>query len=178
MADDDNFDIDIYGDDVPEDNASAQGAGNELNFDDDYNDVPQTGHNGAQENTAVKEEVPQNVKQEHIKQEDKVMSNSNNPSTPLPQREKQQISSTSGSTQYQQVPPRAERIPQGTKRKGADEADHRPTDPGATTALKITDLHWSTNEEDIRGWANQETCEDELKSITFHEHKVNGRSKG
>lgn len=56
--------------------------------------------------------------------------------------------------------------------------DERPIDPGATTALLISDLHWWITEDDIRGWANQAACEDELKDVTFSEHKVNGKSKG
>jgi len=66
--------------------------------------------------------------------------------------------------------------PQGTKRK--ETLDERPLDPGATPALLISDLNWWTTEDDIRGWANQAGCEDELKEITFSEHKVNGKSKG
>lgn len=65
---------------------------------------------------------------------------------------------------------------QGLKRK--DGADDRHVDPGATTALFVTDLHWWVNDDDMRGWANQSQCEDELEEITFSEHKVNGKSKG
>lgn len=56
--------------------------------------------------------------------------------------------------------------------------DDRPYDAGATSALYIADLHWWTTDDDIRGWVNQCDCEDELKDITFSEHKVNGKSKG
>jgi hypothetical protein len=62
------------------------------------------------------------------------------------------------------------------KRKQGD--DDRPIDPGASSALLISDLHWWTNEDDVRGWANQSRCEDELVDVTFNEHKVNGKSKG
>ena len=65
---------------------------------------------------------------------------------------------------------------QGVKRKGT--SDERPVDPNATAAVLISDLHWWTTEDDIRGWANQAGCEDELKEVTFSEHKVNGKSKG
>lgn len=65
---------------------------------------------------------------------------------------------------------------QGLKRK--DGADDRYVDPGATTALFVSELHWWVNDDDIRGWANQAQCEDELEEITFSEHKVNGKSKG
>jgi len=65
---------------------------------------------------------------------------------------------------------------QGVKRKGG--SDDRPIDPGATTALLISELHWYNTDDDIRGWVNQAQVEDELKDITFSEHKVNGKSKG
>ena len=42
----------------------------------------------------------------------------------------------------------------------------------------INDVNWWISEEDIRGWANQSGCEDELVEVTFNEHKVNGKSKG
>ncbi|KAE8147804.1 hypothetical protein BDV25DRAFT_159612 [Aspergillus avenaceus] len=64
---------------------------------------------------------------------------------------------------------------QGVKRK---ELDDRPADPDATPALLISDLYWWTTDDDIRGWVRQADCEDELKDVTFSEHKVNGKSKG
>jgi hypothetical protein len=65
--------------------------------------------------------------------------------------------------------------PQGIKR---DRGDDRLTDPGATAALFISDVPWWITDDEMRGWAHQSGCEEELEEITFSEHKVNGKSKG
>lgn len=65
--------------------------------------------------------------------------------------------------------------PHGVKRKDYED---RPSDPEATTALVISDLFWWTTDDDIRGWANKAQAEEDLKDVTFNEHKVNGKSKG
>lgn len=67
---------------------------------------------------------------------------------------------------------------QGTKRKQEDEDDGRPVDAGATSAIMISDLNWWTTDDDIRGWLRKAEAEDEVKDVTFSEHKVNGKSKG
>ncbi|KAH8882722.1 hypothetical protein GQ53DRAFT_665453 [Thozetella sp. PMI_491] len=65
---------------------------------------------------------------------------------------------------------------QGVKRK--EGSDDRAVDPGATSALLVSELNWWNTDDEIRGWTNQANCEDELIGITFSEHKVNGKSKG
>lgn len=65
---------------------------------------------------------------------------------------------------------------QGTKRKS--EEDDRPVDSAATAAVMISELNWWTTDDDIRGWLRKADCEDEIKELTFSEHKVNGKSKG
>lgn len=65
---------------------------------------------------------------------------------------------------------------QGVKRK--EGPDDRPIDPGATNCILLSELSWWTTDDDIRSWVRQASCEDELKDITFSEHKVNGKSKG
>lgn len=67
---------------------------------------------------------------------------------------------------------------QGVKRKSGSENDDRPVDPGATAALMLSDLNWWTTDDGIRAYAREAGCEDELKDVTFSEHKVNGKSKG
>ncbi|KAF2876905.1 hypothetical protein BDV95DRAFT_601318 [Massariosphaeria phaeospora] len=170
MADDDNFDIDIYGDDAGADlNATSaqpdagQDDGNAMNTD---TQVDGSGDASAEAAVEMVETADQAVKPEA----------SSNGDAPVVDAT-QQISSTGGSTSdhlqtHKQAPQQ-----QGTKRKQGDD-DNRVTDAGATAALMINDLSWWISEEDIRGWANQSGCEDELVEITFNEHKVNGKSKG
>lgn len=88
----------------------------------------------------------------------------------------QKIASTDDSGEHPVHLPKQAPQTQGLKRQ--DGSDDRYVDPGATTALFISDLHWWVTDDDIRGWANQSQCEDELEDITFSEHKVNGKSKG
>ena len=170
MADDDNFDIDIYGDETSpdyQDTANFQGDAKQ----DESTAMHTDSH--AQDNASTTSH-PQPEPQDTIKQETphNEAINGHAPQDTATQ----QISSTGGSNDQVQLPKQAPRQ-QGMKRKqGAD--DDRPTDPGATAALMINDLNWWVSEEDIRGWANQSGCEDELVDVTFNEHKVNGKSKG
>lgn len=80
---------------------------------------------------------------------------------------------TPGTSDHPKQEPRA----RGEHRDGV-QLDERAVEPGATIALIISELHWWMNDDDIRGWANECRCEDELEDITFSEHKVNGKSKG
>jgi hypothetical protein len=162
MADDDNFDIDIYGDDSYQDSSAqdtavpdASAANTNINNGETTAaPEPKTEDNSA----AGKQESADPATNSGAQQDNTV----------------QQISSTGGSGHdvHRQAPQQ-----QGTKRKQGED-DDRPTDPGATAALMINDLNWWISEEDIRGWANQSGCEDELNEVTFNEHKVNGKSKG
>jgi hypothetical protein len=160
MADDDNFDIDIYGDDSYQDTTLTDATTSNVNT------------NGGGSSDSIKDmktEDGQAVKQEPSGDATMNGDTSQEHST-------QQIASTGGSSGNHEVHKQAPQK-QGTKRKQGED-DDRPTDPGATAALMINDVNWWVSEEDIRGWANQSGCEDELNEVTFNEHKVNGKSKG
>ena len=93
---------------------------------------------------------------------------------------------------------------QGTKRKASDDsyteghepyynqensavedstvsmdARHTPAnDPYALPALRLTELQWWTTEEDLRAFCAKAGVEDQLKELSFGEHKINGKSRG
>ncbi|KAH8710179.1 hypothetical protein GQ44DRAFT_436576 [Phaeosphaeriaceae sp. PMI808] len=160
MADDDNFDIDIYGDDTYQDSNAPQ----QMPI--DSNDANANTHGSGSTNKAEGHNQATNEEPMH---------DSTNGDTQV-DHNTQQIASTGGSAGNHEVHKQAPQK-QGTKRKQGED-DDRPTDPGATAALMINDVNWWVSEEDIRGWANQSGCEDELIEVTFNEHKVNGKSKG
>lgn len=152
-SDEDNFDIDIYGDAGPEEN--------ERYFKQDEND----GTLEQAENTQH-EIGPDNGKPQEV---------TSSADTAAKDNDQENLShinmSVTGSAQQHAAVPQ-----QGIKRK--ESPDDRPTDPGATTAVLLSDLHWWTTEDEIRSWADQVGCGEELKDVTFSEHKVNGKSKG
>jgi hypothetical protein len=145
-AEDDNFDIDIYGDEgsYANDQGEYKKEDQELILDDTEpaaNGAAAQAGAGASGNATTQNgaTVPDSSRQ-----------NAPRPSTQTPQ--------------------------QGQKRK--EVPDDRPADPDATPALFVSDLFWWTTDDDIRGWVKQSGSEDELKDVTFSEHKVNGKSKG
>ena len=159
-AEEDNFDIDIYGD------------GGE----DEHNEEPEDGMKSEETSgEAVQSTEPTSSATDHP-----------TANGPIPDSDvkiehegsnvAQKIASTDESgADPVQLPKHAPQT-QGLKRK--DGVDDRYVDPGASTALFVSELHWWVNDDDVRGWANQSECEDELEDITFSEHKVNGKSKG
>ncbi|KAF2105002.1 hypothetical protein NA57DRAFT_71197 [Rhizodiscina lignyota] len=175
MADDDNFDIDIYGDDNVQDypepveaDASAGAAMTEVkNEPDTRSTTLDNSYEEANNSATPANDTSQNY--DSGQTVDNQALQSNNAST-------QAISSTTGDTSHSGPPKRAP-VQQGVKRKEG-ETDGRDIAPGATNALLISELHWYQDEDDVRGWANQAGVEDEVKELTFNEHKVNGKSKG
>lgn len=159
-GEDDTFDIDIYGDEG-KDNQQGQQNDDEDNlvFDDDE----QYGYDGQQDGSH---------EQNGAHQEQSESSH--------------QAQNGSDSTATQQ---------QGTKRKAEDdgyEGDsyhgnqdtssnsnfNFQTDPRATPALKMTELHWWTTEEDLRAFCSAANAESHLRDLSFGEHKINGKSRG
>lgn len=164
-TEEDNFDIDIYGDggeDYQEDEPVKMEAEEET-----------TQANASQDPSKHEQEV-----YDGIKSEARSNGHSDKPANPVDNSNDvaQKIASTDESSlDPLHLPKQAPQI-QGLKRK--DGADDRFVDQGATTALFVSELHWWITDDDIRGWANQAQCEDELEDMTFSEHKVNGKSKG
>lgn len=162
---DDEFDIDIYGDTNTEQEPEGEFKK------DDEGDMkidslePVNGHATTSNGTTKHQEADDDyVDIKLSKSQDNKMN------------EQQKIKSTDESGADSLNIPKQAPQQQGVKRK--EGSDDRPIDPGATTALLISDLNWWNTDDDVRGWVNQAQVEDELKDITFSEHKVNGKSKG
>ncbi len=168
-TEEDNFDIDIYGDGGEEYQQDGQGE-TDYKTQDSTGQSLDTPHTHAQEKNGLP--AAHEDTKDTSQYEDSKMSNGSHTVGDGHQK----ISSTDGPVQDHVQPPKQAPQQQGVKRK--EGSDDRPIDLGATSALFISDLHWWTTDDDIRGWVNQSECEDELRDITFSEHKVNGKSKG
>jgi len=165
---DDEFDIDIYGDTNTEqetDGTLKEDEEGDMNLD---GLDPVNGH--VAETNGMKHE------EEHDEDYVDIKTGNNVQNQDQPMNEQQKIKSTDESGADALNIPKQAPQQQGVKRK--EGSDDRDVDPGATTALLISDLHWWNTDDDVRGWVNQALVEDELKEITFSEHKVNGKSKG
>jgi hypothetical protein len=150
-SEEDNFDIDIYGD--------GETDGNDGDYKQEDTDINLDGSN-----------------EEHQDNHETIMPEDLSTSTSTINGDTQSNESTTATLPSAQAQRSTPAPQQGIKRK--ESSDDRLIDPGATLAVLISDLHWWTTEDDVRGWANQADCEGELKDVTFSEHKVNGKSKG
>lgn len=165
---DDEFDIDIYGDSA------------EPDYKKDGDGDVQVDEPVVQETSEV--EVKEDVKEANGAKIESTgddfvdIKTEQPPGQKQPEEVVQKIKSTDDSGPSGPSIPKQAPQQQGIKRK--EGSDDRSIDPGATTALTISELHWWNTDDDVRGWVNQAVCEDELKEITFSEHKVNGKSKG
>ena len=165
-ADDDTFDIDIYGDDAQEEQPNQPLAPEDDLYggDDDYE---YNFDGNGQTKDSTQDSAPSN----------EVTAQSTDPS-----KEHQSETQPTASSPAQQ----------GVKRKAPDdgpEPNHRPhssasinsnrtIDAGATAALKLNDLHWWTTEDDLRSFCARAEVESDLREISFGEHKINGKSRG
>lgn len=155
-TEDDNFDIDIYGDSGAHERGDDNGDEPELILDDPEISVT----NGSSKQNGY-ESIPSTANDTHTE----TISNGN-----------EKDRSGSNAPQQNATRQQTQAPQQGQKRK--EVSDDRPSEPGATSALFISDLYWWTTDDDIRGWVQLAGYEDELKDVTFSEHKVNGKSKG
>ncbi|KAJ5885136.1 hypothetical protein N7495_009646 [Penicillium taxi] len=159
-TEDDNFDIDIYGD------GGGYNTNDQADFKQDDTDLI----------LDVAESVPEPaqapVPQVEPKQSDSNQTVLESAIKPATETSPSTHNNPSGSTQSNTMPQTVG--PHGVKRKDYEGRPH----PDATTALLISDLQWWITDDAIRAWANEAACENELKDVTFSEHKVNGKSKG
>ena len=153
-TEEDNFDIDIYGD------------GGEDYQDEGHEGLPIAQHDGAQEIMGAP--------QPHSSSHENTLNEIHGTKNEINGRD----GVLSGAESLNNEAYQANQAQQSQSLKRKEGMDERPLDPGATAALFVSDLHWWVTDDDIRGWANLSNCEDELRDITFHEHKVNGKSKG
>jgi len=150
MADEDNFDIDIYGDE----------AGN------DYQQDGTTTVSASA--SAANDKKPEPPKQEPVPS---TTTTTTTTTATAPSAPTSSISSTNPPSSIPAKPAQ-----QSLKRK--EPSDDRQSDPNASSSLILSDLNWWVSEDLIRSWALATECEKDIVEITFHEYKANGRSNG
>lgn len=148
-ADDDTFDIDIYGDDVPQEEApTAKGEDHpedRIEFDEHQpqHDTPNV-ESGADQDMGTAQQGT---------------------------KRKASFDDEGAEENYQQ------HQQEHYTGDGADQSASQ-VDSHATSAIKLAELHWWTTEEHVRAFVASAGVESSLKEISFGEHKINGKSKG
>ena len=167
MADQDDFEIDIYGDDDPE--YIRPPAKQVAAVITQHNELPSAP--AALDGTSMSEAASQikTEQGEEIKVEE---------------TERDTGTSQAQYAQQQQTPDNLKRSQSATPSIHTALQDQSgihqqsQTDPNATPALRLSELQWWHTEDDIRAWASKCNTEAELREVTFNEFKVNGKSKG
>jgi hypothetical protein len=156
MAEEDDLDFDLYGTEAEQNGTNYEQQGQ-------YSEEQSSAANGQQDGT-----YDQDQGQEPYSEDIDIKLDHPEPSQPQ-QYNKDEANQQSTASQVQSS---------GQGQKRSQDFDEQPPDPNATSAILVSELNWWINDEDIRGWANASNVEDQLTNITFHEHKVNGKSKG
>ncbi|KAK5117454.1 hypothetical protein LTR85_008839 [Meristemomyces frigidus] len=153
-ADNDTFEIDIYGDDQPEQEPVKSQPQQE------------NGHGYDGTNDRVKPEPKAETSGDSTQQDGKQQPAAS--ATPTQQGVKRKASDDGDNYKEEY----------DAEDGYGQYVDNRPVDQGAMPSLKLADLHWWTTEEDVRGFCARAGAEEELHEISFGEHKINGKSKG
>ncbi|CAK1359712.1 unnamed protein product [Cercospora beticola] len=156
-GEDDTFDLDIYGD---ESQAQEQ-AQNEQQHQEEENPEDRIDFGD--------DSYPSYEEQQHITHQEQ----QDAPSAQTGQKRK---APDDGHDEHQQSGPPANGT--SSARPASSTPATTSVEPNATQALKLSELHWWTTEEDLRAFCAQAEVETQLRDIAFGEHKINGKSRG
>ncbi|GAB7346008.1 hypothetical protein MBLNU457_4781t1 [Dothideomycetes sp. NU457] len=163
MAEEDDFDIDIYGDEQPEFvHEPAEQIEEDVKHEDSTFEAGLDGTNFGKPPNEPETE-PGTIEPAA---EDYNMDGNNNDDQ------------NHGGATYQAGSESATNPDQTAPHADQQNGNESGLDPNATAALRLSELQWWETEDDLRGWANECSVEGQIKELTFNEHKANGKSKG